>query len=245
MLTLAQEVTHPWSLNWALAHASWFYQFRREGRVVQKQAEAALALASEYGFPYWAAEGNILRGWAMVEREQAEEGITQIQQGLTAYRDIEGELAQTYFLALLVEAYGKMGEIEKGFSALTEALATVDKTGERYYEAELYRLKGELTLQAAGRSLQSAVTNSQSLISTPQVEAEACFLKAIAIARQQRAKSLELRAVMSLARLWQQQGRKDEARQMLAEIYGWFTEEFDTKDLQEAKALLDELAEAL
>src|SRR5262245_46611183 len=202
MLTLAQEVTHPWSLNWALAHASWFYQFRREGRVVQKQAEAALALASEYGFPYWAAEGNILRGWAMVEREQAEEGITQIQQGLTAYRDIEGELARTYFLALLVEAYGKMGEIEKGFSALTEALATVDKTGERYYEAELYRLKGQLTLQSQVPGPKSQVEGTlpgrvgiahqnvsiaeagtvRGAHPTAEAEAEACFLRAIEIA---------------------------------------------------------------
>jgi predicted ATPase len=186
MLTLAQEVTHPWSLNWALAHSSWFYQFRREGREVQKQAEAALALASEYGFPYWAAEGYILRGWAMVEREQAEEGITQIRQGLTAYRDIEAELAQTYFLALLVEAYGEMGEVEKGFRVLTEALATVDKTGERYYEAELYRLKGHLTLQSKVSSAKSRVE-----------EAEGCFWKAIEIARRQQARLLELRAATS------------------------------------------------
>jgi predicted ATPase len=118
-----------------------------------------------------------------------------------------------------------------GLSVLAEALAQVDKTGERFYEAELYRLKGTLTLQ------------SQVLGSTSKGEdAEACFRKAIELARQQQAKSLELRAVMSLSRLWQQQGKKDEARQMMAEIYNWFTEGFDTKDLQEAKALLEELA---
>jgi len=110
--------------------------------------------------------------------------------------------------------------------------ALVDKTGERYYEAELYRLKGQLTLQ-------SKVPGPKSKV---EKEAEECFLKAIEIARQQQAKSLELRAVMSLSRLWQQQGKKKQARQMLAEIYGWFTEGFDTKDLQEAKALLEELA---
>ena len=128
---------------------------------------------------------------------------------------------------------------------LAEALAMVDKTGERCYEAELYRLKGELTLQQS-RSPESRSPPSPSLQPpTPdpqaEAEAEACFHKAIEIARQQQAKSLELRAVMSLARLWQQQGKKHEAHQMLAEIYGWFTEGFDTKDLQEAKALLEEL----
>ncbi len=122
-------------------------------------------------------------------------------------------------------------QVEEGLTAPAEALAAVDRTGEHMYEAELYRLKGELTLaQSSVQSLESRVE-----------EAEACFHKAIAIARQQQAKSWELRATMNLARLWQQQGKKDEAWQMLAEIYGWFTEGFDTKDLQEAKALLEEL----
>jgi predicted ATPase len=115
---------------------------------------------------------------------------------------------------------------------LAEALAVVDKTGERWWEAELYRLKGELTLK------QSSV---QGLESSVQKEAEEYFLKALEIARKQQAKSLELRAAMSLARLWQSQDKKQEAHQMLAEIYGWFTEGFDTKDLQEAKALLESL----
>ena len=132
---------------------------------------------------------------------------------------------------MLAEAYGKVGQTEEGLSLMAEALALVDKTGERYPEAELYRLKGELTLQ-------STVPGPKSKV---EEEAEACFLKALEIARKQQAKSLELRAVMSLSRLWQQQGKREEARQMLAEIYGWFTEGFDTKDLREAKALLEEL----
>jgi predicted ATPase len=120
-------------------------------------------------------------------------------------------------------------------AALAEALTVVDNTGERWYEAELYRLKGQLTLQKLSDvSSQSSIANSQ--------EAEEYFHKALAIARHQQAKSLELRAVMSLSRLWQSQGKQNQARQMLAEIYYWFTEGFDTKDLQEAKALLDELA---
>ena len=128
---------------------------------------------------------------------------------------------------------------------LAEALAIVNKTGERFYEAELYRLKGELTLaQSSVQGLASSVTSTQHPTPSTQAEAEAeaCFLKAIEIARRQQAKSLELRAVMSLSQLWQQQGKQDEARQMLAEIYGWFTEGFDTKDLQEAKTVLEELS---
>ncbi len=137
-----------------------------------------------------------------------------------------------------------MGQAEEGLTALAGALTVADKTGERFYEAELYRLKGELSLQSAVRSPRSEVTSPQHPAPNPQAEAEAeaCFHKAIEIARRQQAKSLELRAVTSLARLWQQQGKKGEARQMLAEIYDWFTEGFDTADLQEAKALLEELA---
>jgi predicted ATPase len=162
-----------------------------------------------------------------------------------------------YFLALLAEALGKVGQIEEGLAVLIEALDMVGKTGERFYEAELYRLKGALTLQsqaslgqvsdksqAGQRQVEdkSKIITPRSPIPDPQVEAETCFLKAIEIARHQSAKSLELRATTSLASLWQQQGKKVEARQLLAEIYNWFTEGFDTKDLQEAQALLEELS---
>jgi len=148
------------------------------------------------------------------------------------------------YLVILAAAYEKVGPSEEGLRVVAEALTMADKTGERYYDPELYRLKGQLTLQ------QLSVASSQLSVPNPrrptpstqaEAEAEACFLKAIEIARQQQAKSWELRAVMSLSRLWQSQGKKDEARQLLAEIYGWFTEGFNTKDLQEAKALLEEL----
>ena len=172
------------------------------------------------------------RGWALAMQGQGKEGIAQLHQGLAAWQATGTEMQRPHFLTLLAEAYGKVGEAEQGLAALVEALAQVEQTGERWYEAELYRLRGELTL---------AQSSVQSLASSVQKEAEECFSKAIEIARRQQAKSLELRAVMSLSRLWQQQGKRDEARQMLAEIYGWFTEGFDTKDLQEAKALLEEL----
>jgi predicted ATPase len=157
-------------------------------------------------------------------------------------------MAVPYFLALLAEAYGQVGEAEQGLAALGEALAQVKQTGERWYEAELYRLKGELLLaqevksqNAKVKSQKSENTDPRPLTSDPQGEAETCFLKAIEIAHQQQAKSLELRATVSLARVWQQQGKTKQAHNVLLDIYGWFTEGFDTKDLQEAKMLLEEL----
>jgi tetratricopeptide (TPR) repeat protein len=187
-----------------------------------------------------------------------EEGIAQICQGLAAFRATGGEVTRPGFLVRLAEAYGEVRQIEEGLTLLAEALDLVDKTRVCSYEAELYQLKGTLTLQkfqVSGSEFQ--VENSRVGITryagtvaatgtvggahpTGEEEAEACFLQAIEIARRQQAKSLELRAVMSLSRLWQQQSKKDEARQMLAEIYGWFTEGFDTKDLQEARTLLEE-----
>ncbi len=157
---------------------------------------------------------------------QWEEGIAQIQQGLVAQHATGAEIARPSFLALLAEAHAAAGQAEAGLGVLAEALALVDHTGERHWEAEVHGLKGELLLQ-------------QAVPDAPQ--AEACFQQALAVARRQQAKSWELRAAMSLSRLWQQQGKRAEARELLAPIYGWFTEGFDTADLQEAKALLEEL----
>ncbi len=168
-----------------------------------------------------------------------------MRQSLAIWRAMGAELNRPYCLALLADACGRVARAEEGLALLAEALAAVDKTEERYYEAELYRLKGELSLQSrqvkAGQD-KSKTSQDKSEDWRLESEAEECFLKAIEIARQQQAKSLELRAVMGLSRLWQQQGKKEGARKLLAEIYGWFTEGFDTKDLQEAKALLEELA---
>jgi predicted ATPase len=141
----------------------------------------------------------------------------------------------------LAQGSAQGGQAEEGLEVIAEALALVEKNEERWHEAELYRIKGELVVRSTVHGLQSENPNSQSLAPNPQAEAEACFLKAIDIAQKQQTKSLELRAATSLARLWRRQGKTAEARQRLAEIYGWFTEGFDTKDLQEAKALLEEL----
>jgi predicted ATPase len=210
-------------LNWAAI----FHQLRREGRWTQEHAEAATLLAKEQGFPDWMAFSAILRGWALAHQGQAQAGIEQLHQGSIAHRATGAEILRPYWLALLAEAHGTLGEPEAGLTVLTEALKRVDTTGERWYEPELYRLKGELLLQQS---------------SDNQAEAENCFQQAIAIAQHQQAKSLELRAATSLARLWQQQGKRQEAHDLLAPVYNWFTEGFDTADLKDAKALLDELA---
>jgi len=172
------------------------------------------------------AYATILRGWALAAQGRHEEGIAQIQEGLAAYRATGSAVGRSFLLALLAEAYMEAGRLDDGLNALTEALAAADE-GEECGEAELHRLKGELLLRQ--NDLNAA-------------EAQSCFERALAIARKQSAKSWELRATISLARLLDKQGRRDEARAMLAEIYGWFTEGLDTVDLKDAKALLDELS---
>src|SRR5215471_17926247 len=154
-----------------------------------------------------------------------------MHQGLAAHRATGAEVLRPFFLALLAEAYGKVGQTEDGLTVLAEALALISKTRERFYEAEVYRLKGTLTLQSKVQGPKSKV----------EEDAEECFRKAVEIARRQGAKSLELRAAMSLAQLWQRQNEMDDARELLEEVYGWFTEGFDTKDLRDAAALLSEL----
>jgi class 3 adenylate cyclase/predicted ATPase len=244
-LTLAQELSHPVSLAFALIFAAALRQLRREAHLSQERAEAAIALSNELGFQFWLTAGTFYRGWALAEQGQIEEGILQMRHGLDAFRATGAKLGQSYFLARLAEAYEKVGQADEGLNVLADALATVDNTGERFYEAELYRLKGELTLQQQSR-LQSSefkVASVQPLTPSNQAEAEAeaWFHKAIEIACKQQAKLLELRASASLARLWRQKGKRTEAHKLLSKIYGWFTEGFDTADLKEAKALLDQL----
>jgi predicted ATPase len=241
---LARELAHPVTLALAFNITSYFYQFRHDAAAVRAQAEAQLTLSTEHGFAFRAAVAAIMRGWALAAAGQAEEGVVQMQEGLAAQRATGSEAVQPYFLALLAETYGQMGRPQDGLTTLAVALAAVEKTGEQWYKAELWRLKGQLMLQqvqVSGSTLQGPGSQHLTPGSLVEAEAEACFHKAIEIARHQQAKSLELRAAMSLSRLWQHQGRQAAARQMLAEVYGWFTEGFDTKDLQEAKALLEEL----
>jgi class 3 adenylate cyclase/predicted ATPase len=221
-LTLAEELSHPLSLAFAHHFLSRVHLYRREGQLAQEHAEAGIVISTEYGLTSRKEIGMVLRGWALAEQGQGEEAVVQIQQALTA---LSSEMVRPYFLALFAEVYGKCGQTDKGLEVLAEASAIAQREGD--YEAEMYRLRGELLLQHA--------------VAQPE-EAEACFQQALDIARRQEAKSLELRAAMSLVRLWQQQGKRQKAHDLLAPVYGWFTEGFDTADLQEAKSLLDTLA---
>ncbi len=278
-LAVAQEVDHP--LSRAAAHVLFAVtlQFRRDGHAAQEHAGAGVALSAQQGFPFFLALGTVVGGWALVEQGQTEEGIAQFRQGLAAYRATGGGLVMPRFLVLLAEMWGKLGRPEEGLNLLAEALALVHANGERDYEAELYRLRGELLLRQESQKAKikaprgargwglgagdkkssrlhvqdstSPSPNTQPLTPSPQAEAETCFLKAIEISRQQQAKSLELRAVMSLVRLRHLQAthaapntqhvsrnRLTEALTMLSAVYHWFTEGFDTQDLRDAKALL-------
>jgi predicted ATPase len=225
-LTLAQQLAHPLSLTLALFWAAVLHHLRREAPLTQARAEAVMTIATDQEFPQQFAQAMPLRGWVLAASGQGEEGRAQIRQGLVAYQATGATAYRPYYLALLAEASAQIGQTTEGLEALTEALATLTRSMVRWWEAELYRLKGELLLQ-------HAVTQSG--------EAEACFQQALAVARRQQAKSLELRAAMSLARLWQGQGKRTEACELLAEVSGWFTEGFETQDLQDAKALLEEL----
>jgi predicted ATPase len=201
---------------------------------VRDRAEAVITVATAQRFALAQASGPIMRGWAVAVQEHSPEGLAQIRQGLDTYRSTGAEAQRPHFLALLAEASGLLGQPEGGLAALEEALTLVEKTDERYYEAELHRQRGALLLLREARSHPAQGSREQH-------DAETCFHHALDVSRQQQAKSLELRAAMSLARLWQRQGKHAEAHALLAPIYGWFTEGFDTADLQEAKALLQDL----
>jgi predicted ATPase len=225
-LALAQQLAHPLSLTMALRWAAVLHHLRREVSLTQARDEASMTMATDQGFPQQVATASPLRGWALAVSGQGEEGIAQIYQGLAAFRATGATRNRPEHLALLAEASAQVGQTTEGLEALAEALTTVATSGVPWWEAELHRLRGELLLR------HSVVQPG---------EAEACFQQALAVACRQQAKSLELRAAMSLARLWQRQGKRADARALLAEVYGWFTEGFETKDLQEAKALLEAL----
>ena len=219
-LARARDFAHPFSLAATLTYAAIVHQLRREVGAAREQAEAAIAISTSHGFPFILSWAIIIRGWTLVELGDADEGVAEIRRGLADYQATGAEFMRTDYLALLAEAYGKRGQIDEGLNVLAEALDAANNTGERRWQAELFRLKGELTL------------------TRDKDEAEACFVQAIEIARSQKAKSLELRASKSLSRLWLTHGKREEARQLLEEIYDWFTEGFATADLQEVKALM-------
>jgi class 3 adenylate cyclase/predicted ATPase len=225
-LALAQTLDHPQSLAMAHHFVAFLHYHRRTTLAVQAQAEALLPLAIAQDLPLWVGHGTCWRGWALAVQGQEEAGLVQLQQGMAAVLATGQTLTQPLHLVLLAEAAGHAGQVEEGLHLLAEALAACEASGRADVLAEVYRLQGALLLQQDAPDV---------------VQAEACFQQALAIARRQQAKSWELRAATSLARLWQQQGQRAEAQALLASVYGWFTEGFDTVDLQEAKALLDAL----
>jgi predicted ATPase len=225
-LTLATELAHPFSEAFALVGVSFVEQLRRDVQEVYGHAEAAVTLSIEQGFPSWLALGTFLRGWALTALGQREEGMIQLRQGLTDWRALGTELFVPYFLPHLAEGYGALKQVDEALDALKEGWEAMERTGEHWWKAEMHRIKGDLLLHQSTSDVAQAVN---------------CFRQALDVARNQQAKSLELRATTTLARLWQSQDKRQEAYDLLAPVHNWFNEGFDTADLQEAKALLTEL----
>ena len=223
VLALAHKQSHPYDLTHALAGSAFFHVLQREAKAAREQADRVSALASEHGFAFWAAFATMLGGWALAELGQQDEGIAQIRKGIEDFRATGARAFGDCILGLLGEACQKAGQVQEGLAVVAKGLAMHEETG-GLWEVELHRVQGELLLMKGDSA------------------AEASFHRALDLARAEGRKSLELRAAMSLSRLWRQQRKKPEAKQLLGEVYDWFTEGFDTRDLVEAKTLLDELS---
>jgi predicted ATPase len=219
----ARRLAHPPSLAPSLAFGARLLSLVGDNTALGERADQLIAVATEQGFPHWAAEGTICRGWVKVKHGDVTEGMSLLRIGSGAYRATGAELWLPYHIALLARACGNAGQIEEAATLFDNALQIVERTGERWFEAELNRLKGQLRQGDAE-------------------PAEELYCKALSIAVEQEAKLWELRAAASLAQLRRDQGRPAEARDLLAPVYGWFTEGFDTADLKDAKALLATLA---
>jgi predicted ATPase len=226
-MALAEKLGHPLTLCLALGHLGSLHRILREPEAVKEPAAVQIKLASEHGFADQLGHGTMLQAWVQVQQGQGEEGIALMRQFVDLARAAGLELGRIAFLTMLAEAYVITKRADEGLDVVAEALDAVNQKGLRSHESYLYRFKGELLQAGSGRN---------------QTEAENSFCQAIDVARHQNAKSLELQAATSLSRLWQKQGKKEEARTLLTPIYNWFTEGFETHDLKEAKALLDELS---
>jgi predicted ATPase len=224
-ISAARSLAHPPSLALSLSVASRLLALVGDNATVDERAGELTAVATEQGFPHWRAQGAIYRGWVKVRNGDVTEGMFLLQSGLTAYRAGGAELYVPHYMALLAAAFEIAGQVKEGLIVLDDALRIVERTSERWTEAELHRHKGQLLLRQGQRDA-----------------AEELYRKALGIAEEQEAKLWELRAAMSLARLRRDQGRRAEARALLAPVYGWFTEGFRTPDLKDAKALLEALS---
>jgi predicted ATPase len=226
-LALARELQHPFTLAVALTFACHVRQFRREPKRVRELVRRAVAHCMEQNFPVFVPQGLILEDWALSAEGHIQQRIQQMREGLASLRVMGADVRRSYHLGLLAEVCLWASQHDAGLEAVSEALDLVETNGERWWQAELHRLQGQLLLTRTGNG---------------QARACSCFERALEVSRQQKARSLELRASTSLARLWAEQGERQKAYDLLAPVYGWFTEGFDTADLKEAKALLDTLA---
>ncbi len=245
-LKRAHELAHPFSLVFSVDMAASLHYCRGEIAEARRQAEILLTLAKDQEFALWEGTARMTLGWALTWQEQADQGLKQMERGFAAFRATGAQTSQTLYLTMFAGIRGRRGEFDKGLALLEEAFAAAQRTGERFYEAEMYRVKGEITLLQAnqkskikGQKAKMPAPHPQ--LPIPQSEAEAYFLKAIEVARQQHAKALELRASVSLGRLWQQEGKHEDARHLLASVSQWFTEGTNTADFREATQLLHEL----
>ena len=227
-LATARNLAYPYCKTMALVGSAWVHLFRREAGAARELAEQAVALSIEHGFAWTQAYATPVSGWALAEEGLVGDGIGKIREGLAALEQIGHRMRRPQHQGLLAEACARAGQIDEALAMITQALDTATRTGVQANAAELHRLKGELLLQQGAPRAAA--------------EAEGYFGRAIEIARRQRAKSWELRAATSLARLWRDQGKRKQARKLLSPVYDWFTEGFDTPDLREAGALLDTLA---
>jgi predicted ATPase/predicted Ser/Thr protein kinase len=232
MLAVARQVGHPFSLASALSMDSLYHLLRRDAAVLSERGREVAMLGEEKGFLFIVGVGKFKLGWVAARQDRVEEGLAMLHQALDLYQATGVRFTLTDLLGSLAEAHGMAGDVDKGLEFMSQALAEVERGGERYYEAELYRIKGELFLKKAERGDRAAMES----------EAEACFRKSLAVARKQEGKSFELRTAVSLGRLLKKQGKQSDAKKLLEDIYGWFTEGLDTPDLKEAKALLEELS---
>ena len=224
---MSRELGHAHTLAYALCLAGRAAVFARDVAAVHAYGDDCVAIASEHGFAQWAANGRLLQGWADAQRGEATTGVARIRDGLAAAEATSARLQVPLYSVLLAEALALAGKIEEGLATPDDALAQAAVSGVRGWDAEIHRLRGELTAR---------------LPYPDPAKTEDSFRTALTIAREQGARGYELRAATSLARLWREHGRPGEARDLLAPVYGWFTEGFDTADLKDAKALLDEPA---
>jgi predicted ATPase len=226
-LTKGRQIS-PYNLVFAQIHAwcgiDWATAEEKSARAILRSADELLAISNEQGFSVWAVVGNIMRGWCLGQLGQAVDGIPLVVKSITMARTTGVNLLMPFFLTSLAQTYQRSRQPQEGLNRIAEAIKLAETTQERWAEAEMHRVQGTLLLSVHEHAA-----------------AEESYCRALTVARRQNAKLWELRAALDLARLWRDQGKRTEARELLAPIYGWFTEGFDTPVLQDAKALLDEL----